>query len=183
MAAARVHLLVHGGGRTATGAGVAGQMVETKSLSHTPDATRAIPGRRSRGRITGSAHFPNSICPSRLRRQGQKRTVGCRIADTYIWLRGNKGFAPRSLPRQRRAHVNGAPAPAFYIRSDTALIPRTILPAGSSCFHLGDFERRLFYHNLYGVVSLPALHFAGATQEQNPGRRSLPKAGHYAAFP
>ncbi|EHC44107.1 DNA repair protein RadC [Salmonella enterica subsp. enterica serovar Give str. S5-487] len=27
-------------------------------------------------------------------------------------------------------------------------------------FLLGDFERRLFYHNLYGVVSLPALHFA-----------------------
>ncbi|QUJ08537.1 hypothetical protein KCP77_02465 [Salmonella enterica subsp. enterica] len=35
------------------------------------------------------------------------------------------------------------------------------------------FERRLFYHNLYGVVvSLPALHLRGATQEQNQRRSS-----------
>ncbi|EAM6564313.1 hypothetical protein BB105_05085 [Salmonella enterica subsp. enterica serovar Panama] len=43
-------------------------------------------------------------------------------------------------------------------------------------FLLGDFERRLFYHNLYGVVSLPALHFARRYARTKSGRRSLPKA-------
>ncbi len=74
--------------------------------------------------------------------------------------------APRSRKRRTSSGVSYAAIPPLMPRNN-------FLPASHHVFFLlGDFERRIFYHNLYGVVSLPALHFARRYARTKSGRRS-----------
>ena len=99
-------------GTTATGAGVARHMVETKSFA-IPAATRAIKSAVAGARITRSAHFPSSMWPIAASAAGSSRLSDTGYPDTACRLRGVIKALPPSViatrtsaPRSRRRRTS-----------------------------------------------------------------------------
>ena len=99
-------------GKTATGAGVARQIVDTRSFAM-PAATRAIRSAVAGARITRSAHFPNSIWPiaasavgsSRLSETGYPETA-CKLSGVIKALAASVIATRTSAPRSRRRRTS-----------------------------------------------------------------------------